>query len=642
MTTAPSSGLSPEAKEFVPLVQNPTASIPLYVDENTVASIYPSDHQSLMVQSIYPMILTNSKIADNIQFPEIEFHIQSSQQQQFHIDSCTNLQHQQQSLTNGNTSSSNTSQIVLLPITNPTNTVTLTGYYPESQIIYSTNEQVSAYYPMDYCEQPLINFSFQQPSSMTKSNRIFSQQTRSSSFRQDYGMSNSTHRPSSSRGGNRGSGHNNNPNRNPYYDYPNRRNGSSYIPNSGRGNSANSKRISSSYHQNDYNNNYYHGSRSRGYAPRSSQQHDERRKDHNHDYYNHDGDSQQFGHLNDDESQFEFRPEDFPSLPINNQQPDKSSSPVNNVSNNTKPASSWNAIVSASRRRSTSPQSVPQSQDQRSDRSRSFNNKLSTNNERKLSTKKSILQAATKSANSASKNNSHEDQQRSQSLTISNSSMIEKNDDKDDGFIQTKQQHRRLKRKNKNKDESTTFTGPSSFTNESAPYILDDENAFPTLGQNALLDLSTNEKFENDCNEELIDRSNQMSLTDALSTSTQVKQENSHHKMSTTTINNPTHSLDSKSISKPVKERKSRKSTKVKRSINKELEDNQNQRQLSLSNETSEKKQSNENKIQKETDTSAAIVNETDHQKSNPLSSSSNNSSDTSDYDDAVDNFDDE
>jgi hypothetical protein len=331
MTTSPSSGLSPEAKEFVPLIQNSAPSIPLYVDENTVASIYPSDQQPLMVQTIYPMMITNSKVADNLQFPEIEFHIQPSQQQQFHIDSCTNIQ--QSSSTNGNSSTNNTSQIVLLPTTNPTTAVTPTGYYPGPQIIYSTSEPLTGFYPIDYCEQPLINFSLQQPTQITKSNRISSQQQRPSSFRQQHG----TYRPSS-RGGNRGNGNNNNNNnRNPYYDYNNRRNCSSYTQNSGRGNASNSKRISSSYHQHDYNN-YYHSSssRSRGYLSRSSQQqqHDEYRKDH-FDYYNHENDYQQLTQMNDDGTPFEFRPEDFPSLPINNPQSDKTAS-QSIISTNTK------------------------------------------------------------------------------------------------------------------------------------------------------------------------------------------------------------------------------------------------------------------------------------------------------------------
>ncbi|CAF3382439.1 unnamed protein product [Rotaria sp. Silwood1] len=658
MTTTSSSGLSPEAKEFVPLVQNSTPSIPLYVDENTVASIYPSDQQPLMVQSIYPMMITNSKVTDNVQFPEIEFHIQPSQQQQFHIDSCTNIQQQQQSSSNGNTSSTNTSQIVLLPITNPTNAVTLTGYYPEPQIIYSTNEQVSTYYPVDYCEQPLINFSLQQPTSITKSNRILSQQQRSSSFRQHHGTNHSTHRPLS-RGGNRGSGGHNNNNRNPYYDYNNRRNGSSYTQNSGRGNSTNSKRISS-YHQHDYNNYYHSSSRSRGYSSRISQQYDERRKDHFHDYYNNEKDfyennSEQFTHMNDDGIPFEFRPEDFPSLPINNnQQSDKNSSSTA-TSTNTKPISSWNTIVSASRPRSTSPHSVPQSQDQRSDRSRSFNNKLSSNNERKSSLKKPILDTATtKSLSRASKNNSPEgqQQQRSQSLIINNALIVEnniqKNDIKDDGFIQTKQQHRRLKRKNKNKEESSTSFIEQSLTTETAPYILDDENAFPTLGQQTSYSTTTNQKFENDPTQELIHNSNskthQICLTDMFNTLSTSTQENFNHKTSTITINNTANSFDSKSISKHVTEReqpKSRKSAKIKRSINKEFEDNQKQRPQSFS-KLAIGEQSDEKTVENETDTNIENVIDIDHQNSNLLSSSSNNSSDTSDYDDAVDNFDDE
>jgi hypothetical protein len=318
MIKSPSSGLSPEAKEFVPLVQNPSISIPLYVDENTVASIYPSDQQPLMVQTIYPMMVTNSKVANNLQFPEIEFHIQPSQQQQFHIDSYANIH--QSSSTNGNSSGNTTSQIVLLPTTNSATAVTPTEYYSGPQIIYSTNEPVPAFYPIEYCEPPLINFSIQQPTQMTKSNRISSQQQRPTSFRQQH----STYRPSSR-------GNTNTNNRNSYYDYNNRRNGSSYTQNSGRGNSSNSKRISSSYNQQEYNNNYYHSSsRSRGYLPRSSQQHDERRQDH-FDYYNnekdfYENDYRQSGRVNDDGTPFEFRSEDFPSLPINNQQSDKTPS----------------------------------------------------------------------------------------------------------------------------------------------------------------------------------------------------------------------------------------------------------------------------------------------------------------------------
>lgn len=323
MTTSPSSGLSPEAKEFVPIGQTPTTSIPLYVDENTVASIYPSDHQPLMVQAIYPMMITNSKVTD-LSFPEIEFHIQPSQQQQFHIDSCANISQTGSSTNNSNSSNTNTSQIMLLPTTNSAGTPT--GYYPGAQILYPTNESLTGFYQMDYCE-PLINFSLQHPPHISRSNRIPSQQ-RPNSFRQQHGIYRAS---SSSRGNNRGT-------RNPYYEYNNsRRNGSSY----NRGNSFTSKRISSSHHSHEYNNNnnYYHqssSSRSRGNysSPSSTHQYDEYRKNHS-DYYNQENDYHQSSQINDDETPFEFRPEDFPSLPINNPSSDKNPS-QSTLSTNTK------------------------------------------------------------------------------------------------------------------------------------------------------------------------------------------------------------------------------------------------------------------------------------------------------------------
>jgi len=262
-----------------------------------------------------------------------------------------------------------------------------------------------------------------------------------------------------------------------------------------------------------------------------------------------------------------------------------------------RPTSSWNTIVSAPRPRSTSPHSIPSSQDQRSDRSRSFHNKLSSNNERKLSNKKSNLHTP---PNRASKINSQEDQQRSQSLTNSDPPILE-NNIKDDGFIQTKQQHRRLKRKNKIKEESPSLTEQSNEI-ESAPYALDDENAFPTLGQQVSIS-NSNKKSEND--PESIPKSNsksyQVCLNDmfnSLSTSTQVKQQNSHYK--TITSANP---LDSKSVSKR-EQPKPRKSTKLKRISNKEVEEKQ---QLFSKLETVEK-QSDEKDIQNETDTNTANV----------------------------------
>ncbi|CAF3981219.1 unnamed protein product [Rotaria magnacalcarata] len=133
MTTSSLSTLSADAKEFVPSVSIPhLTTIPLYINESTVASVYSP--QSLQQQLIYPLL----------KGPEIEFHIQSSQE--FHIDS-SHTNPPQSSIT------PNRSQIVLLP----TNRC-----YPEAQILYPPNDQSSGFYP--------INYSFSQP----KSNRISS------------------------------------------------------------------------------------------------------------------------------------------------------------------------------------------------------------------------------------------------------------------------------------------------------------------------------------------------------------------------------------------------------------------------------------------------------------------------------------
>jgi hypothetical protein len=134
---------------------------------------------------------------------------------------------------------------------------------------------------------------------------------------------------------------------------------------------------------------------------------------------------------------------------------------------------------------------------------------------------------------------------------------------------------------------------------ESAPYALDDENAFPTLGQQQVTVSTNTKKSENPSG--LIQKPNQtyqICLTDmfsALNTSTQVKQQNSHHKTSAiTTINNDN----------TREQPKSHRPTKLKRINNKELEENQKQRQQSLSKE----KQSDEKDIQNKTDTNTANV----------------------------------
>jgi len=220
MTTSPSSGLSPEAKEFVPFIQIPPST--------TIPSVYsPEQHQSL----IYPLM----------KFPEIEFHIQPTQQYS---------NNRSQSSTNDNTS-----QIILLPTT---------GCYPNSQILYSSNDRSSTYYPIDYSEQSVMNYSLQQP----KSNRI-------SSFRQPRGINH----------------------RNTHYDQQE----STSFNNRRHFYSTNNQRIS-------------RGS----VSSRSIQQHDEQKQE-NFNYQNNENDY----HINNDENPFKLRPEDFPSLPINNQQSEK-------------------------------------------------------------------------------------------------------------------------------------------------------------------------------------------------------------------------------------------------------------------------------------------------------------------------------
>ena len=142
MTTLLSSGLSPEAKEFVPSTQIPCATtIPLYTNENPFPSVYSTEQQSL----VYPLI----------EVPEVEFHVQPSQQ--FHIDS--HAHNQSQSSINVNTS-----QTFLLP--------TSESYSGSGgEVFYSSNDQ-TVFHPIDYREQlSLIDYPYQQTA---KSNRISS------------------------------------------------------------------------------------------------------------------------------------------------------------------------------------------------------------------------------------------------------------------------------------------------------------------------------------------------------------------------------------------------------------------------------------------------------------------------------------
>lgn len=126
------------------------------------------------------------------------------------------------------------------------------------------------------------------------------------------------------------------------------------------------------------------------------------------------------------------------------------------------------------------PPTSSQSHDQRSDRSRSFNTKVPSTNERKTlnnnndtnnstTNKKqsfsTIISAnKSKSPPRASKSVPHEEENQAATSVINSAvavtPLVDDNEPKDDGFIQTKQQQRRLKRKNRIKEE--TMVSPST------------------------------------------------------------------------------------------------------------------------------------------------------------------------------------
>jgi hypothetical protein len=131
MTTSTSTGLSADAKEFIPsLIIPPPTTIPLYVDENIIASVYTTEPQQQTL--IYPLI----------KMPEIEFRIPPS-------------------------ANDNSSQMAFL---------STPGCYPGTPM--------STFYPIDYSDQPLINYSLPQQQ-QPKSNRI-------STFRPKRGLNHPT------------------------------------------------------------------------------------------------------------------------------------------------------------------------------------------------------------------------------------------------------------------------------------------------------------------------------------------------------------------------------------------------------------------------------------------------------------------
>lgn len=109
MTTSTSSGLSAEAKEFIPSFPSPP-TIPVYIDENTITSIYPTEPPPPSL--IYPLI----------KIPEIEFHLSSS--------SSTN---------------DNTSQIILLPSNGCYPGTPISTYYPISSFPLQHNNHHSSF-----------------------------------------------------------------------------------------------------------------------------------------------------------------------------------------------------------------------------------------------------------------------------------------------------------------------------------------------------------------------------------------------------------------------------------------------------------------------------------------------------------------
>ncbi|CAF1302491.1 unnamed protein product [Adineta steineri] len=570
MTTSQPSDLSPEAKEFIPLIQiPPSTGIPLYIDDKSIATVYSSDQQQQQQQQtlFYPLM----------KFPEVEFHVQTPQQ--FHIDS-NNQSHRS---TNGNNS-----QIVLVP----TN-----GCYPNPQIFYSTNNQSSTFYPIG-CTEPLppssMNYSHQQP----KMNSI-------SSFHHQQ-----------QRGVNHSSSYRSDNQRNSYYDQQE----SSAFNNRRNFNSINSKR------------------RTRGGNPRSIQQHDEQ-KQVNLNFQNNEN-----NHHHIHEMPFKLRQEDFPSLPITNQQSEIT--PLQSI--NTQSTLSWNKVVSASRPQSTSPHSSHDPS--QSDKNPSANKKNGPN------TKKSSTQAKTKPLN----NNNNNSKIIAQSLNNNNNNNVKTNElqtKKNDKPIQTKQQKKNLKQKKNEKIEEPTIE-PVSIS-ETIPFSLNDDNAFPVLGQDISIPIikkSENNSSikDNTSTPGLITKSKikanhsyQICLQDmfnALNTSTQTKQQNSHNKSSNIPMNiaNP---LDSNPAPKRGKEReqpKPRKPTKLKRIINKELDENQKQRQQLLIKATTIK-QNDENDNANVADTDDQLpINMTEDTSASCTEESNNGSDDNDDEDDDDDDDDDD
>lgn len=416
MTTSSLSALSADAEEFVPSVSiSSQATIPLYLNENPLGTIYPTEQQQQQQQPlIYPLL----------KVPEIEFHIQPTQQ--FHIDSCIN--HQTPPSTNPNPL-----PIVLLPPAT---------CYPEPPIFYPSNNQPSSFYSIDYAEPSLTNYSQHQP----KSKRI-------SSYHQPRdGFNNSTYHSDTQQQQQQRPTYNNPRNFNP------------------RNNNRTSKRT----------------------PPNSTK------------VVTDNSNRQNGHHLNGYNSQFKFRPEDFPSLPINkNPESDKTPVPTDSKSVeqdflcSSRPVLSWNTIVSTPRPRSASSHSVassskvPEKQpaEQRND-STTREKKTLENKRKSANNRQTSAQSNSNAPNNKPKKSSSKERKRSKSLTkTSETEKNQQNAPKSNETNQTKQSKRSERRKNKSKEEPKIE--PTTI-----PFSLDDENAFPVLGQETII--TTTKKPEKD------------------------------------------------------------------------------------------------------------------------------------------------
>ncbi|CAF1135171.1 unnamed protein product, partial [Didymodactylos carnosus] len=397
------------------------------------------------------------------------------------------------------------------------------------------------------------------------------------------------------------------------------------------------QRSFSSYDQVDNSNNYQ-PTRSRGLTRRipNSRSYDDRNGSDYVDYdvvgdidFNHMDNDQHTNHNNNqaqslidsnDVTSFEFRQEDFPSLPLNannhtvNNKQHTSHVHVNGDNNHisqpnqngTQP--SWNIVVSTARPKSSSPTS----------KSPAITKQRSTSQHSQTS-RKSRKEAPpdNKKSKSHERNKTSPNQTKSP-LTQQRSVSLNSNNQQDAESAQQKQRrHGRKKSKTKTtkQQEQATTETPSFTSSKIVPFALDDESAFPTLSNSPTTTkkvVKNTTQHPNDPNQTdvsiepptTIEKQSQPSshrkphpkantayavrLTDMFNALNTTSANKSQQK-SSSSVQIKTNPLDSNPVPKRGKEReepKRRKPTKLKRIINKELEENHKQR-LSLKQQPS-------------------------------------------------------